>query len=384
MATAKGWSYSAGRKGRNRVRAFSKPNGALYVEFHEAGCKKRQALGHTDREKAAAQADKLAAALTRLESSSAPATRAATTLHSLIENYLVEVTPSKAPETQRHDRVCLETFVRFFGKNTNPETLSRTDWDRFIRARREGKIGPAGKKPGPVRNRTIAYDLTILRAVLKWGTEARNQEGQFYLNRDPLKGLPYPREASPERPMVTQEQYETLLETAKGMNPTFRLLLILADQTGHRIGALRQLQWSDVDLEQRRVTWPARTDKLGRRHTTPLAQAAVDALREAQKRTGAIGATWIFPAPHSPEEPCSRHAVDQWLERAVKYSGLKVPPRFGWHGFRRKFATDMKDVPLRDLMDAGGWLSSQTILQCYQQPDEDRIRAALEARRKVG
>ena len=37
-------------------------------------------------------------------------------------------------------------------------------------------------------------------------------------------------------------------------------------------------------------------------------------------------------------------------------------------------------LPLRDLCDAGGWKDAQTILKCYQQPDEDLIRGVLDAR----
>ena len=40
----------------------------------------------------------------------------------------------------------------------------------------------------------------------------------------------------------------------------------------------------------------------------------------------------------------------------------------------------MIQLPLRDLCDAGGWKDAQTILKCYQQPDEDLIRGVLDAR----
>jgi len=55
----------------------------------------------------------------------------------------------------------------------------------------------------------------------------------------------------------------------------------------------------------------------------------------------------------------------------------------GWHSLRRKFATEMKDTPLRDLCELGGWKSPQTVLTCYQQPDQDTMRRSLEARRRV-
>jgi integrase len=375
MATAKKgcWSYSAGKKGKNRVRAFAKDDGSLFIEFYENGKRKRVALGHRDRNKAETQADEVAAGIARQE----PPKAAPSTLRSLFENYGREITPMKATETQRHDRVCFEMFSRFLGPNTKAETLSRTDWDRFIRARREGRIGPADAKPRTVGNRMIAYDLKLLRAVLKWATESRDNRGRFYLDKDPLKGLPYPQELNTQRPMLTEQQYQTLLATAEGMNPTFKLLLVIVHETGHRIGAVRQLRWLDVDVERAEVLWPASTDKMGRSHVTPLTEEALRALKGA--RSG-IGHAWVFPTPSNPSQPCSRHTVDQWLERAVQYSGLKMPPRFGWHSFRRKFATDLKDVPLRDLMAAGGWQSPDTVVRCYQEPEQDKIREALAGR----
>ena len=41
---------------------------------------------------------------------------------------------------------------------------------------------------------------------------------------------------------------------------------------------------------------------------------------------------------------------------------------------------ELRNVPLRDLADLGGWKSSQTIAQVYQQPDVDAQRTALAER----
>ncbi len=65
-------------------------------------------------------------------------------------------------------------------------------------------------------------------------------------------------------------------------------------------------------------------------------------------------------------------------------AGIKVPPRTGFHALRRKFATELKDVPLPDLCALGGWKDAKTILTCYQAPDRDTMRSALTARRAVG
>ena len=50
---------------------------------------------------------------------------------------------------------------------------------------------------------------------------------------------------------------------------------------------------------------------------------------------------------------------------------------------RRKFTTELKHVPLSDLAYLGGWQSAQTILKCYQQPDDATLRSALKGRGKL-
>ena len=43
----------------------------------------------------------------------------------------------------------------------------------------------------------------------------------------------------------------------------------------------------------------------------------------------------------------------------------------------------MKHTPLKDLAHLGGWKSPQTLLPCYQRPDEATQRVALAGRRKL-
>ena len=76
--------------------------------------------------------------------------------------------------------------------------------------------------------------------------------------------------------------------------------------------------------------------------------------------------------------------MSTWFRRAIALSGVSVPPRTGCHALRRKFATELKDVPLPDLCALGGWKDAKTILQCYQAPDGDTMRSALTHRRPVG
>jgi hypothetical protein len=51
---------------------------------------------------------------------------------------------------------------------------------------------------------------------------------------------------------------------------------------------------------------------------------------------------------------------------------------------RRKFATELKDLPLRDLSYLGGWKDAKTLLTCYQRPDDAAIREGFRNRRTFG
>ena len=43
----------------------------------------------------------------------------------------------------------------------------------------------------------------------------------------------------------------------------------------------------------------------------------------------------------------------------------------------------MKHTPLKDLCYLGGWKEPQTVLKCYQRPDESTMREALEGRKPL-
>ena len=73
-----------------------------------------------------------------------------------------------------------------------------------------------------------------------------------------------------------------------------------------------------------------------------------------------------------------------WWYRAEEVAGLEHVERLGWHGLRRKFADELKEVPLKDLARLGGWKTEQTILVCYQDSDLGAMKRAQERRRISG
>jgi integrase len=303
----------------------------------------------------------------------------------LFASYLTEVTPGKDTITQRHDRRCAEMFCRILGRDRRPETLSRREWDRFIADRRAGRVAPQGVELGkPVGDRIVASDLLTLRAVLNWATMAGDGEGGMLLERNPLKGLAIPRNESPTRRVLTAAQYAALqLAATKFRNPRVLAFLTLAHETGHRSASIRQLRWSDVDLERRTIDWRAENDKQKRAHTTPLTEAAAIALEVYQRHRQAIGDAWVFPDHRRGDGALTKDGAGNLWKRLATRAGLPEGERYGWHSCRRKFATELKQTNLKDLCELGGWKAAATLLTCYVAPDVGTQREALAKRREI-
>ena len=143
------------------------------------------------------------------------------------------------------------------------------------------------------------------------------------------------------------------------------------------------LRWSDVDLKTARVRWRAENDKIGFEHTTALTVDAVQVLGAARSRAAAMGDAWVFPAARHEGQPTGRMMFREWWDLAETAAELEPVERRGWHSLRRSFATEMKHAPLRDLAYLGGWKSVSTVVEIYQQPDDQTMLAALASRRPI-
>ncbi len=374
-------SYGAGEWGRNRVRIFPDPKtGNFQIEWRENGRRLTRSLGHRDWVRAKKQADEFAAGFVGPDlNGKQEAEPEPLKLGELFDIYGEEVTPTKGWKSRRYDRTATRMFLRFFGRNRDPATLSQRDWDRFIRERRAGRIGPSGK---PVSDRMVEYDLKFLIAVLNWAARSRDEHGRLLLDRNPLKGLRKPTEKNPNRVVLTEEEYRALLEVSGRVDWRFHLALILAHETGHRIGAICKLRWCDIDFKGGTILWRAEHDKSGHEHVTPVTDEALDALEEARRKNPGPREAPVLPAPKSPSNCMGSGLAQGWWVRAERLAGLESQRGRGWHSLRRKFASDLMDQPLKVLCELGGWKTAKTVLQCYQKADEGQLRKALEARRR--
>ena len=350
------------------------------LEYRRNGRREAKSLKHRDWEVAKTQADRLAANFPPPEAEREPQ---ALTLGQLFEMYLGEVTPKNSERHQKYDRSAASMFKEYFGKNRPAATLSWRDFDKFSAARAGGTTGSGPGPWKPVKARTVQKDLSFLSSVLNWATTAGDGLGAFLLDRNPMKGYKLPREKNPRRVVNTDEEYSALVAISKEFDWRFHVALVLVHETGRRIGAVRKLRWSDVDLQAETIRWRAEHDKSGYGHVRPMSAEARAVLEFARGRSPGVGDAVLLPACKDPSKPVGEWVMrDMWL-KAEQLAGIERKLGRGYHGFRRKFASDLKDLPARVLCDLGGWKDFETVLKCYQQADERELREALAARKRV-
>ena len=114
-----------------------------------------------------------------------------------------------------------------------------------------------------------------------------------------------------------------------------------------------------------------------------MSEAAGVALEFARTRNPGVGEAPLLPAVRDPSGPMGAREPRNIWRKAEARAGLERRHGRGWHSLRRKFATEIMYEPLSIVCRLGGWKDPETVLKCYQRPDEDDLRDALKRRQGV-
>jgi integrase len=377
------WSKSVGEYGY-RVRVYELyPGSNLYRSVWQGGKEDKQTLGHKDRELAVLQALQLIA---HLRSMGREARQGEITLGALRVRYVAsKAHAAKKERTRIEDERKLERVVAYLGPALRASALDEERILAYIVARRSGEPGllhvrerTSAEGQPAVRNRTIEADLVALRTMLHWAAKVRNDQGQPLLASDPLKGITFPKEQNPRRPIVNEDDYQDLLAAAGAVHPLLPVGLTVSNGTGRRLSAWRQLRWRDVRFDREQygaIQWPGETDKNGLALLRPITPEVRDALLSIRPPNPDPDA-YVFPSPGNPRKPLSKRRAYTWLRKAYGAAGL-VPEAGGmWHPVRRKWTTERKGYPLADIAAAGGWKDERS-LKSYLQEDPDTVRKVV-------
>jgi integrase len=391
----KAFSYSAGERGRNRVRiGTDNRTGVLYIAWMDEGVEKRQSLRHRDHEAAKQKADVLAAQFASL-----PVAARTLTLARLFHLYQERRTPKKKSEmSRRHDHRAGNLFMAAFGSGFDPRQLDRACWDHYIEERRAGRLVVDGKTYPSVRERPIQQDLKLMIAVLNWACGFL-ENGRPLLERNPwgteirrAQRWEMPREKTPRRPTMTDELRARLCEHAPSWQMTAALLL--GRDTISRNSSVRQLRWDDVDLRDGTVRWRGEFDKVGREVVTPLSDEAIRILKGVPRH---LGSPWIFTSETDPDRPTPRDTFQIWLRRAKDRLLASIEDEqerermrrrlhgLGYHGEKR---AGVRDDWFRSLdpkrQEMFSRTNHKTLVDVYDDVSLDEMREALRDRNRSG
>jgi len=266
----------------------------------------------------------------------------------------------KAAETEESET--FEVIAREWHNKFTP-TWAPSHADKILR-RLELYIFPwLGNKP--VRSITPPELLACLRRLEEKGTldtahRAKQNCGQVFryaiatgrAERDPtpdLRGALPAIQKQHYAAITDPEEVGALLRAIDGYKGGFVTLcaLKLAPLFFLRPGELRQAEWGEIDLEKAEWNIPIERLKLkttekvrrqGEFHLVPLAEQAVDTLRDLHAMTGS--GKYVFPSTRTDTRPMSDNTVNAALRRL----GYDTKKQMTGHGFRAMARTILDEV----------------------------------------
>lgn len=387
------WTYTAGRHG-HKVRVYQREDRKnLYVSVWEQGREVKRSLGHSDTQRAMDYADDLSGELRKGEKVVGTEKPTVARVFALYQEHR---TPDKGSYSQKADARHATLWTHVLGAGFDLSTLSRRQWDAFLRNRRSGAISAKGrpvpaKKRREVGERVLEKDCAWLRAVCRWATEFRDENGCLLLERDPTRGLDMPKEKNPARPVATHDRVDAIRSVYHRVQMQVGGRLVesylpevfeIVVGTGRRISAVCSLRMEDLELDPTErtpwgaIVWPEDTDKMARRWRCPISahvRKALEAATTKRARRGRVGAGPLFPSAEDPDRPIDYGDAATWLRSAEKLAGLESQDGSLWHAYRRLWASSRKDLPDVDVAQAGGWASLEALKMAYQRPDDETM-----------
>lgn len=270
-----------------------------------------------------------------------------TELHKLQAQYENFVSLTVSVGSARQYCKCLSTFFDRFPDYTSPEEFTRRDIEDY-------RIWRLREKMSPV---TINYEIAVIRAF--WG---------WMMDMDRVTWNP----ASQVKRLKTKEPPKDSLSVAEQLSLQKgcfrwedRALVALALTTGLRPNSMVQIEKSEIDFDDLRLSLPAEKMKAGRNHTVPLPAWVVKILEEAPD--GRIFEGYARDA---------KGLTYRW-NNICRRAGIKL---LGLRTARRTFATTLlrSGADLRIVQDLLGHKNITTTSRYLTPADSETVRAAVE------
>jgi integrase len=230
---------------------------------------------------------------------------------------------AKAPP-RRGTKFWSPTHLAYWSDRFGPrdiKSITRADLNVALAALQEKKV-----ERRTFEGEVKVTDKTISSATVNRYLASLSSLFNFALNMGhvdshPIKGgqVSKLQEANGRRRILTIDEEDRLIAEAERSSwPPMSLFLRLALTTGARKSELRNLRWSDIDLNRRVAVLPK--TKNGEQRTIPLVMSVRDALSQA-KKIQPLNSDLVFFDPKKPDRP---KPIDSIWKHVRSRAGLEA------------------------------------------------------------
>jgi len=278
------------------------------------------------------------------------------TFNSIFNEYLKQ----RQIKSIDQDTYRFQKHIQSYFGDKNPEAISFEEFKSFKDSISEDR------KPATIKN-----ILELFRRISNFGVRYQMTNGLSF----PIE---MPNLNNQKTETLTEEELKRLLSAmVQDSDQNIAKIMKLALFTGMRKGEIFNLEWSDVDFENRLIT--IRNPKSGRDEHIPMNQSTYDLLMSHS--THELNPELVFPNKFGKKRVDIRKGVDRIKRRA----GL--PKEFrGMHGLRHVFASRLASSGKVDLYRIQKLLThkSPQMTQRYAHLSNEVLREASEIMDNIG
>lgn len=288
------------------------------------------------------------------------AARQAPTVKELFERFITDYSESRnKPSTVKSNRGYGKLYViPHLGQMKVPD-VTRADISNLMKK--------MSKTPTNA-NRVLAAVRKMFNMAEVWGMRPDGSNPCRHVPKFPERG---------KTRLITDAELRQLFAyldqaEAEGLEHPFILLAVrLQFEFAARMSEILMLEWSWVDLDNRRVVWPdSKTGGMSK----PMSAEAVRLFESAPRFEDS---PYVCPSIFDPNLPMSKHTYWHGWRRILERAGLT---HIGTHGIRHRAATDIANsgIPVKVGMALTAH-KTVTMFMRYVHTEDDPIRAAAEA-----
>ena len=216
--------------------------------------------------------------------------------------------------------------------------------------------------------KSINNTLAVLRRLLALGQE--------YNLLSTVPRVVWLRAPKPDIDFLSFDEADRLTNSLPAGR--WRTMIILALNTGLRLGELAGLAWDCVNVGARQLIvrrsvyrGNMTAPKSGRQREVPLNDKAMEALRQHPRR---LDSQWLFPQDDGQFIRNPHHACAAAIVRLSRRAGLR---RIGWHTLRHTFASHlvMSGVSLKAVQELLGHATIEMTMRYAHLSPEVKVNA---------